>query len=182
MLILNILYRLKTCVRYAKSISFPEHENCNNIVSCYANNNKHNNHVEIRITLTGVYSSTNWTPPTGGQNSILNWVLKLNPLNQKSQSLPLFSYGVCLFIAARIIFLKHRPWTQNASPPPLAKGKGALGTKFRKLRGDLTSTRVLNSQRGRAELNSQSELDSGGLLCFSATMLFLWQHFYKLFI
>ena len=114
---LNILYRLKTCVRSAKSISFPEHENCNNIVSCYANNNKHNNHVEIRITLTGVYWSTNWTPSTGGQNSILNWVLKLNPLNQRSRSLPLFSYGVCLFIAARIIFLKHRPWTQNTTPP-----------------------------------------------------------------
>ena len=168
---LNILYRLKTCVRSAKSISFPEHENCNNIVSCYASNTKHNNHVEIRITLTGVYRSANWTQ--SGQNSILNWVLKLNPLNQRSRSLPLFSYGVCLFIAARIIFLKHRPWTQNTPPLPLAKGKGALGAKFQKLRGDLTSRRVLNSQR---------ELDSGGLPCFSATMLFLWQHFYKLFI
>ena len=32
---------------------------------------------------SGVYLSTNWLPFTGGQNSILNWVLKLNPLNQK---------------------------------------------------------------------------------------------------
>ena len=32
---------------------------------------------------TGVYSNTNWPPFTGGQNSILNLVLKLNPLNQK---------------------------------------------------------------------------------------------------
>ena len=32
---------------------------------------------------TEVYSSTNWPPFTGGKNSILNWVLKLNPLNQK---------------------------------------------------------------------------------------------------
>ena len=29
-----------------------------------------------------VYSSTNWPPFTGGQNSILNWVLKLNLLYQ----------------------------------------------------------------------------------------------------
>ena len=35
---------------------------------------------------TGVYSSTNWPPFTGGQNSILNWVLKLNPSNQKIKS------------------------------------------------------------------------------------------------
>ena len=32
---------------------------------------------------TGVYSSANWPPFTGGQNSILNWVSKLNPMNQK---------------------------------------------------------------------------------------------------
>ena len=31
---------------------------------------------------TRVYSSTNGPPFIGGQNSILNWVLKLNPLNQ----------------------------------------------------------------------------------------------------
>ena len=30
-----------------------------------------------------VYSSTNRPLFTGGQNSMLNWVLKLNPLNQK---------------------------------------------------------------------------------------------------
>ena len=35
--------------------------------------------------------------------------------------------------------------------------------------------RGLNSQRDR-ELNSQKDLDSGGLPCSSATMLFLWQH------
>ena len=40
----------------------------------------------------------------------------------------------------------------------------------------------LNSQRDRGELNSQRELDSGGLPCFSATMLLLWQHCYNLFI
>ena len=32
---------------------------------------------------SGVCSSTNWPPFTRCQNSILNWVLKLNPLNQK---------------------------------------------------------------------------------------------------
>ena len=37
-----------------------------------------------RLTvLAGVYSNTNWSPFTGGQNSILNWVLKLSLLNQK---------------------------------------------------------------------------------------------------
>ena len=41
----------------------------------------------------------------------------------------------------------------------------ALGARFQKLRGDLT-TRGLNSQRGREEPNSQRGLDSGGLLCF----------------
>ena len=58
----------------------------------------------------------------------------------------------------------------------------ALGARFQKLRRDLTIRRRLNSQRGRGELNSQRELDSGGLPCFSATMLFLWQHCYKVFI
>ena len=48
--------------------------------------------------------------------------------------------------------------------------------------GDLNIRRGLNFQRGAGELNSQRELDSGGLQCFSATMLFLWQHYYKLFI
>ena len=32
---------------------------------------------------SGVYLSTNWPPFTGGQDSVLNWVLKLDPLNQK---------------------------------------------------------------------------------------------------
>ena len=31
----------------------------------------------------GVYSSANWPPFTEDQNSILKWVLKLNPLIQK---------------------------------------------------------------------------------------------------
>ena len=57
----------------------------------------------------------------------------------------------------------------------------ALGARFQKLRRDLTIRRRLNSQRGRGELNSQRELDSGGRPCFSATMLFLWQHCYKLY-
>ena len=35
--------------------------------------------------VSGVYSSTNWPPLSGGQNSILNWVLKLNPLNQNEK-------------------------------------------------------------------------------------------------
>ena len=34
-------------------------------------------------TFSGIYSSTNWPPFTGGQSSISNSVLKLNPLNQK---------------------------------------------------------------------------------------------------
>ena len=34
---------------------------------------------------SGVYSSNNWSPLNGGQNSILNWVLKLNPLNQNNK-------------------------------------------------------------------------------------------------
>ena len=70
----------------------------------------------LKNLYAGVYSSTNSPPFTGSQNSILNWVLKLNPLNQKSQSLPLFSYGVCLFIAARIIFLKHQSWRSSYNP------------------------------------------------------------------
>ena len=37
----------------------------------------------IFLTLSGVYSSTNKPPFTGCQNSILNWVVKLNPLNQR---------------------------------------------------------------------------------------------------
>ena len=36
-----------------------------------------------RKALSRVYSSTNWSLFTGGQNSILNWVLKYNPINQK---------------------------------------------------------------------------------------------------
>ena len=34
---------------------------------------------------SGVYSSNNWPLFTRGQNSILNWVLKLNPLKQKAK-------------------------------------------------------------------------------------------------
>ena len=37
----------------------------------------------IKITNAGVYSTTNWAPFTSRQNSILNWVLKLNALKQK---------------------------------------------------------------------------------------------------
>ena len=37
----------------------------------------------IFVVVAGVYSSTNWPPFTGGQNSILNWVLKLKPLSLK---------------------------------------------------------------------------------------------------
>ena len=36
--------------------------------------------------MTGVYSTTNWPPFTRGQNSNLNWVLKLSPLIQKVKS------------------------------------------------------------------------------------------------
>ena len=39
---------------------------------------------------TRVYSSTNWPLLTGGQNLILNWVLKLNLLNQKTKKEKLF--------------------------------------------------------------------------------------------
>ena len=48
------------------------------------------------------YSRTNWPPFTGGQNSILNWVLKLNPLNQKIKSNK--SCLDCLEIALFILF------------------------------------------------------------------------------
>ena len=34
---------------------------------------------------SGVYSYTNWPPLNGGQNWILNWVLKLYPWNQKNK-------------------------------------------------------------------------------------------------
>ena len=37
-------------------------------------------------THQNVYSSTNWPPFTEGQNSILNWVLKLNPISKKWKS------------------------------------------------------------------------------------------------
>ena len=33
---------------------------------------------------------------------------------------------------------------------------------------------------GHWELNSQNELNSGGLPCFSGNVLFLWQHCYQL--
>ena len=49
----------------------------------------------------------------------------------------------------------------------------ALGARFQKLRGDLTI---------RGELNPQRGLYSGGLLCFSANVLFLWEHCYKLLL
>ena len=43
------------------------------------------NRTKLRTFLiaSGIYSSTKWPPLTRGQNSTLNWVLKLNPLNQK---------------------------------------------------------------------------------------------------
>ena len=41
------------------------------------------NQAKTYTTGQGVYSSTNWPPFTRGRNSILNWVLKLNPLKQK---------------------------------------------------------------------------------------------------
>ena len=51
----------------------------------------------------------------------------------------------------------------------------ALGASFQKPRGTLLLEAGwgLDSQRGRGELISQRGLDSGGLLCFSANMLFL---------
>ena len=39
--------------------------------------------IKYIVSMVRVNSSTNWPPFTGGQNPILNWVLKLNPLNQK---------------------------------------------------------------------------------------------------
>ena len=74
------------------------------------------NHEWLQHSLLGVYSSTNWPLFTNSQNSILNRVLKLNPLNQKSLSLWLFSNGVCLFIATRIIFIKHQSWRSSSNP------------------------------------------------------------------
>ena len=56
-----------------------------------------------------------------------------------------------------------------------------LGARFQKLRGDLT-IRGVGLSEWQGELNSQRRLDSGGLLCFSANVLFMWQHCYKLFI
>ena len=68
---------------------------------------------------------------------------------------------------------------------PLAKAKegGAeknmnLGARFQKLREGSYYQGGLNSQRGRGKLNSQRGLDSQGLPCFSANVLFLWQHCY----
>ena len=48
----------------------------------------------------------------------------------------------------------------------MLKKNMALGARFQKLRTDLTIRRTLNSQRGRGELNSQRELDSGGRPCY----------------
>ena len=39
-----------------------------------------------KLGFAGDYSSANWPPFIGGQNSILNWVLKLSPLHQKIKS------------------------------------------------------------------------------------------------
>ena len=82
---------------------------------------------------------------------------------------------------------------QSPSPPPSPgkrKGKGggggaaekknmALGARFQKLRGETYYQWGLNSKRGRVELTSQKGgPDSQGLPCFSANVLFLWQHCY----
>ena len=63
----------------------------------------------------------------------------------------------------------------------LAKGKGggglkkkmALGARFQNLKGEPYYQWGLNSQRDMRELNSQRGLDSRGLPCFSANVLFL---------
>ena len=67
-------------------------------------------------------------------------------------------------------------------PPPLAKGRGAekntaLGARFQKLREELYYQGA-ESSKGQGELKSQRGLDSRGLPCFSANVLFLWQHCY----
>ena len=49
----------------------------------------------------------------------------------------------------------------------MAENKMALGARFQKLR------RALNSQAGREELNFQTGLNSQGLPCFSANIIFL---------
>ena len=51
-----------------------------------------------------VYSSTNWPPFTGGQKSILNWVLKLSLLNQKEKS-----NKNCLDYLERALFILFLP-------------------------------------------------------------------------
>ena len=53
-----------------------------------------------------------------------------------------------------------------------------LGARFQKLREGSYYQGGLNSQRGRGKLNSQRGLDSQGVPCFSANVLFLWQHCY----
>ena len=55
--------------------------------------------------VSGIYSSTDWPPFTGGQNSILSWVLKLNPLNQKNQK----SNKNCLDCLERALFIYFLP-------------------------------------------------------------------------
>ena len=68
--------------------------------------------------------------------------------------------------------------------PPEGGGGGLekwfWGVRFQKLKGDIypEGFEYLEEQGGA----KFSEGDSGGLQCFSATMLFLWQHCYKLFI
>ena len=59
-----------------------------------------------------------------------------------------------------------------------AEKKYGLGFQKLSVRGALISGGGLNSKRGRVELNSQRGLDSQGLPCFSASVLFLWQHSY----
>ena len=51
-----------------------------------------------------VYSSTNQTLFTEGQNSILNWVLKLNPLKQQKKS-----NETCLDYLERALFILFLP-------------------------------------------------------------------------
>ena len=70
--------------------------------------------------------------------------------------------------------------------PFLAKEKYeknmVLRARFPKLKGEPYYQWGLNSKRGRGELNSQRGADSQGLPRFSANVLCLWQHCYKLFI
>ena len=59
--------------------------------------------------LTGVSSSTNW-PQALTRNSILNWVLKLNPLNQKVKLFRLRGESLIIFF---FTFRSHQ-WYKTA--------------------------------------------------------------------